>query len=109
MQKINVSYIGILADYDHGEGWIVIRWPHKYYGYEELTIDITGHCSRRMPLYSGQGPPEYVELTRDRLRLRFDAKLAAKLKLEEDVEFSFALSDEEFSELERWVEYWNGD
>lgn len=109
MTKLSASFIGVLADYDHGEGWLVITWPHEFYGYDSLQINFDGHCSRRMPINSGSGSFEYVELTRDRIRLHFDADLAGKLKLDEDIEFSFSISDEQFTELRRWVEFWNGD
>lgn len=109
MTKLSASFIGVLADYDHGEGWMVIRWPHHHYGHDSLAITFDDHCFRRMPINSGSGRPEYVKLTRDHIQLHFDAELAGKLKMDEDVEFSFSISDEEFTELRRWVEFWRGD
>jgi hypothetical protein len=108
MSRYSASYVGVEADTDHGEGLVVFQWPHDRYGYESLKIDLDGHCSRRMPLYSGTGPPEFVELRRDRIRIRFDATLAQKLRLEEEIEILFDLPDAEFAELRRVVDYFDG-
>jgi hypothetical protein len=108
LTRYSATHVGVLADYDHGEGWVVFQWPHDLYGYDELKIDFDGHCSRRMPNHSGQGPPGYAELTRDGIRLRFNPQLARKLELTEQIEVSFCLSDDRFSELRRWVEFFEG-
>ncbi len=108
MSRYSATSVGVLADNDHGEGWVVFRWPHERYGVEELRIDLEGHCSRHMPIHSGEGPPEFVELQRDLIRLRFDPGLAEKLQLPEEIEIAFRLTDEEFCELRRVVEYFNG-
>ena len=108
MSVYSANYVGVLADTEHGEGWVVFQWPHDRYGYEELRIDLDGHCSRRMSICSGTGPPEIVELRRDGLRLRFDSILAQKLRLEEEIEILFDLPDAEFAELHRVVDYFNG-
>ncbi len=50
MSRYTATSVGVLADTDHGEGWVVFRWPHDGYGYEELTINLDGHCSRPMPI-----------------------------------------------------------
>lgn len=105
MMKLSAESVHVFADYDHGEGWLAIHWRHDLYGGDTLSIGFDGWCSRRMPIRSGQGPPEYVELTRDRLRLRFAPDLAKKLELDEEVEISFSASDEEFDELRRWVDF----
>jgi hypothetical protein len=108
MAQYSATYVGVQADTDHGEGWVVFQWPHGRYGYEELTIDLDGHCSRRMRLDSATGPPEFVELRRDSVRIRFDPTLAQKLRLEEEVEILFSLPDAEFDELRRVIDYFNG-
>jgi hypothetical protein len=108
MSHYVASYVGVNADTDHGEGWVVFKWPQERYGYEELTIDLDGHCRRRMPLYSGTGPPEFVELRRDGIRIRFDPILAQKLRLEEEIEILFHLPDAEFVALRRVVDYFDG-
>lgn len=109
MSRYTAISVGVLADTDHGEGRVVFKWPHELYGYEELTIDLDGYCSRRMPIHSGDGPPEFVELRRDSIKLRFTRSLAEKLQLAEEIEISFQLSDDEFSKLQRVVEYFNGE
>lgn len=108
MSPYSATSVGVMVDTDHGEGWVVFRWPHERYGHEELTIDLDGHCSRRMPIHSGEGPPEFVELQRDSIKLRFDPALADKLQLAEEIEISFSLSDDEFAELRHVVEYFSG-
>jgi hypothetical protein len=108
MSKHVASYVGVNADTDHGEGWVVFRWPHERYGHEELTIDLDGHCRRRMPLRSGTGPPAFVELRRDGVRIRFDPILAQKLGLDEEIEILFHLPDGEFAELHRVIGYFDG-
>ena len=108
MSQYSATYVGVQADTDHGEGRVVFRWPDDSYGYEELRIDLDGHCSRRMPLYSGTGPPEIVELRRDGIRIRFDPMLARKLVLEEEIEILFCLPEAEFVELRRGVDYFDG-
>jgi hypothetical protein len=105
MQHYSATSVQVLADTDHSEGWVVFRWAHDVYGYEELRIDLDGHCSRRMPSHSGSGPPEFVELRRDRVKLGFGAELARKLRLDEEVEISFSLLEPEFQELRRVIDY----
>lgn len=109
MSRFTATSVCLTADTDYGEGRVVFQWPHEFYGYEELTIDLDGYCSRRMPIHSGDGPPEFVELRRDSIKLRFTRSLAEKLHLAEEIEISFQLSDDEFSELQRVVEYFNGE
>ena len=108
MTRYAATSVDVLADTDYGEGWVVFQWPHERYGVEELRIDLDGHCSRRMPIHSGEGPPEFAELRRDQIRLRFDPVLAKKLQLSEEIEIAFRLTDEEFAELRRVVEYFSG-
>ena len=108
MSQYVASYVGVHADTDYGEGWVVFRWPHERYGYEELMIDLDGHCYRRMPIYSGRGLLKFVELRRDGIRISFDPVLAQKLGLEEEIEILFHLPDAEFVELRRVVDYFEG-
>ena len=44
------------ADTDYGEGWIGFYWIDPLCGREGISIELDGHCSRRMPIRSGQGP-----------------------------------------------------
>lgn len=106
--QYQATYVGVVADTDHGEGCIVFRWPHEHLGYELLKISLDGHCSRRMPIHSGSGPPEFVELRRDGVRVRFAPELARKLQMDEEVEILFTLADPEFEELRRVVEFFDG-
>ena len=109
LHQYPATSVGVAADLDHGVGWIVFRWPDDRYGYDELRIDLDGHCSRRMLILSGEGSPKFTELHRDRIRIRFNPQLAKKLQLEGEIEISFRLSDEEFQELRRVVEFFNGE
>ncbi len=109
MSRYTASRVEVQADTDAGEGWIVFQWPHELYGYEELKIDLDGHCSRRMPIHSGEGPPEFVELRRDGIRLRFATALARNLRLDEEIDILFELPEAEFSALRRAVEFFEGE
>jgi hypothetical protein len=103
------SSVSILADCDHGEGWLAFQWPDALFGTEGLKIDLEGFCSRKMPIRSGQGPPDFIELQRDSIRLRFSPALAKKLELDQDVEIHFSIDENQFRQLERAVAYLNGD
>lgn len=107
MERHIATYVGVQADIDHGEGWVEFRWPHDRYGYEGLRIDLDGHCSRRMPVHSGSGPPEILELRRDGITMRFEPALARKLEMDETIEILFRLSDTELAELRRVVDYFS--
>ena len=109
MHRFEAHDAGAWADLDHGEGSIGFQWPDSYFGKEGLRVTLDGHCSRNMPIRSGDGPPEFVELRRDAIRIRFDAVLAAKLELPEEIEIGFCVSDEEFAELRRFVDGFNGE
>lgn len=109
MTLYHAEKVELSADTKNGEGWITFRWPDSLYGWECLTIDLDGHCSRRMPIRSGSGPPEFVELQRDRIKLRFDPVLAGRLELEESVEITFTVTDDEFYELCKVINYLQGE
>ena len=91
---------------DYGYGWVHFEWPDAIFGKEGLEIDAEGHCSRNMPIHSGTGPPEVLELERNRIKLRFDPALAKRLQLEEEVEIRFSISDEKLCELHNLVKEW---
>jgi hypothetical protein len=101
--------VELTVDTDYGEGWVTFQWPDQLYGWECLMIYVDGHCSRRMPIRSGNGLPEFVALQRDRIKLRFDPVLAAKLELEQEVEIAFDVSDDVFRELQKAITYINGE
>jgi|SRR3954447_14957715 hypothetical protein len=105
-----VADIGVPDDIDreYGEGWLSFIWPDPMYGTERLSIDLQGHCSRRMPIRSGQGPPSFVEVGRNRIKMRFPAELAKKLELDEEIEIEFAINDQDFEQLQRTIDYFNG-
>jgi hypothetical protein len=96
------------TDRSYGEGWLSFQWADPLYGREGLTIQLDGHCSRNMPIRSGNGPPDFVDLKRDRVTLRFDPVLAKELELDEEIEIRFALTDEAFYQLQRTIDYFNG-
>src|SRR5262245_51562162 len=98
MSRYWANYVGVNAETHHGEGCVVFQWPHEHYGYEQLKLDLDGHCWRRMPIHSGSGPPEFLELLREGVRIRFDPELARKLRLGEEVEILFSLAEPEFEE-----------
>jgi hypothetical protein len=108
VDRFSASHVYIQADTEHGEGWIVFQWPDETYGDEQLKIDLDGHCSRRMPIQSGSGLPEFVEMDADRIRLRFDVTLAYRLKLAEEIEITYRLTEQEFEDLRRAVDYFGG-
>lgn len=105
MQEIHAK-VGIVADFDHGEGWLHFGWEDAIGCAASLTIDMDGHCSREMPIRSGLGPPQFLGLQRDRIRLGFTAELAAKLEMEQVVEFQFVLDDATFDQLRQFDELW---
>jgi hypothetical protein len=108
MAVYTATAVSVIADVDYGEGWITFQWPDPLYGHEGLTIDLDGHCSREMPIHSGQGPPEFVALERDSVKLRFPPALAQKLQLESDVEILFNIPDKDFTTLQLVIDYFSG-
>lgn len=96
--------VEIIADLDHGEGWIQFLWHDRQYGNEGLRIDLDGHCSRKMPMRSGTGPPEFEEIEAHRLRLRFTPILAKLLALDEVIEIEMSLSPDEFERLKQFID-----
>jgi hypothetical protein len=93
---------------DHGEGWLCFTWDDPMYGNEGLRIDLDGHCSRMMPIRSGEGPPCFAELGRNFIKIHFPSELAKKLELDEEVEITFAISDQDFDQLKRVIQYFSG-
>jgi hypothetical protein len=108
MSQYSASSVGVLIDTDHGEGWITFQWPHELYGYEELRIDLDGHCSRRMPVHSGTGPPDFVDFATRRHQDSLRPRPAQELQLEEEIEILFHLTEAEFDDVRRVVDYLNG-
>ena len=105
MQSFSASEVNNYVDMDYGEGSIRFVWPDPIFGWEQLEIDADGFCSRRMPIHSGNGPPAFVELERDRIVLRFSAELAQDLQLQDKVEIRFSLSDADFGKLRTLVDW----
>jgi hypothetical protein len=106
-----VAEVGVPDDIglEYGEGWLVFTWPDPMCGTEYLKIDVEdGHCSRMMPIRSGKGPPEFVELGRDRVKIRFSPELAKKLELDEEIVIEFAINEQDFKQLERTIQYFSG-
>jgi hypothetical protein len=95
-------------DLDYGEGWLVFTWPDPIYGTEGLQIDLDGRCSRMMPIRCGQGRPEFVDVQRDHVKIRFAAELAGKLELDEEIVVEFVINDQEFERLQRTIECFRG-
>lgn len=95
------------ADLEYGEGWLCFCWPDGMYGSEQLQIDMEGHCSRAMPIRSGQGPPEFVTVERDRVVLRFRPALARKLELDDEIEIRFSINDDDYQKLCDIVAYFS--
>jgi hypothetical protein len=101
MAVYHATDVGVIGaeHLDYGEGWVKFCWPDPLYGHDGLQINFDGFCQREMHIHSGQGPPEFVALQRDRLKLRFSPTLAEKLNLEPEVEIVFNISEDEFAEL----------
>lgn len=97
---------GSCLDFDHGEGYCSFAWEDPLYGEEGLTISFDGHCSRRMPIRSGDGIPDFVLISKDRVRLRFDANLAKKLELSELIEIRYLFTESDIRTLKEFVAVW---
>jgi hypothetical protein len=108
MNKL-ATYIDVDADYDYGDGWLAIQWDDPPEGREGLKIDLDGHCSRNMPIRSGQGPPDFELIGPDRLIIRFQKDLARKLELDETLEVRFAATDDQYNRIRAFVNYWMAD
>jgi hypothetical protein len=88
-------------------GGLSFTWADPMYGTERLSIDLEGHCSRRMPIRSGNGPPSFVELGRNYVKVRFSPDLAHKLELDEEIVIEFTINDQDFHQLQRTIDYFN--
>jgi hypothetical protein len=106
MQPFVATKVELNADLEYGEGRIRFRWPDQMSGEELLEIDCDGHCSRRMPIYSGTGPPRFIVLERNRVVIQFSATLAKQLRLEEEIEITFSISDDDFQKLVAFREFY---
>ncbi len=103
MQRIELSSVGSVLDFDHGEGWVTFSWVDTTGLDRKLKIDIDGHCSREMPIRSGSGFG-IVDIHDDSIRLCFSPELASKLELEPEVEFTGQMPDDVASDLRRLAE-----
>ncbi len=74
MQRIELSSVGSVLDFDHGEGWVTFSWVDTTGLDRKLKIDIDGHCSREMPIRSGSGFG-IVDIHDDSIRLCFHLNL----------------------------------
>lgn len=105
MVVIQANRLHLAADVNYGEGYIAFEWPEPLYGREWLQIDMEGFCSRMMPFRSGQGPPEFLDVDPEFIRLRFDQRLALRLELAPEIEIRFQASADEFRQLLQAVTY----
>lgn len=103
MQRISISSVSSVLDFDYGEGWVTIAWVDPIGLEASLTIDLDGHCSREMPIRSGSHA-RIVEIAQDRIRMHFPPSLAEKLELDPDVEFCGRLSPGVYADLCRLAE-----
>jgi len=108
MRGYSATSVRILGDFDYGEGSIEFEWPDPICGYELLIIDVDGHCSRRMPINSGSGWFEFLDVNRNRIKLRFDSALASKLQLDDVITVEYRLTDDEYDLIRRAVDYFGG-
>jgi hypothetical protein len=108
MKKL-ATCIDVNVDFDHGEGGLRIQWNDPIEGREGLTIDLDGHCSRNMPIRSGQGPPDFVLDGTDRLIMRFEKELATKLEIDETLEIQFVATDDQYNRIRAFVDFWMAD
>lgn len=109
MLRISGASVDVWADFDHGEGSLVFTWPEEPLGYETLHIVIDGHCSRRNSMLSGNGPPDFTELGREAVRIRFAPDLARRLQWPEEMEIGFEISDVKFAELRKFIDFFEGN
>lgn len=104
MQSISNAQIGSILDFDHGEGWITFSWVDANGIDRSLKIDIDGHCSREMPIRSGSGVA-ITQVRYNRVQLRFTHELAAKLELDEEIEFEGTLPADAYADLLQLADY----
>lgn len=104
MQAIPNTQIGSTLDFDHGEGWVTFSWLDADGINRSLTIDVEGHCSSEMPIRSGAGVT-IASVLRDRVRLRFTPELAARLELNDEVEFEGNVAEDTHADLLQLAEY----
>lgn len=104
MQFIPDAQIESMLDFDYGEGWLTFSWLDENRIHGALAIDIDGHCHREMPIRSGMGV-EIVAVHRDRVHLRFADQLAAKLELDQEIEFAGDISEDACADLRRMAHY----
>lgn len=109
MRLYHASAVYVSHDLDYGEGSVEFVWPDEISGWDMLHVELDGHCSRRMPLYSGREGLDRIELSRDRAKFSFAAELAERLKLDREIEIVFSIPDDLFSELEKVVDFMGGD
>lgn len=88
---------------DWGYGSLVFSWLDPEYGERQLGINVDGWCGREMPIRSGQGPPQFLEVSNRVVRLRFGDKLAAKLELPNEVTMRIDASPEEVEGLQQFL------
>lgn len=107
--KFHATVVGIPDQDSREDGnscdMLFFEWPDPLYGEEGLYIQLDGHCSCRTFLRSGNGPPEFVEVNRSNVKLRFTPKLAKYLEWDEEVEITFDITDEQYTELVKTVEH----
>ena len=100
MQSIQNAQIENMLDLDYGEGWITFSWLDENGICRSLKIDADGHCSREMPIRSGTGV-RITSVAYDRVRLQFSNDLAARLELDDQVEFVGRVSEDAYADLVR--------
>ena len=84
---------------EQGAMLVSFEWSDPLYGVEGLDVDVDGFCSRKMPIRSGKGPLEIIHFRRDSIALKFPPVLAEQLELDEEIEISFTITDDEFNSL----------
>ena len=103
MKSIQIAQIENMLDLRYGEGWLTFSWLDENDIRRSLTIDADGHCSREMPIRSGIGV-WVTSVAHDRVRLQFSNDLAARLELEDEVEFVGQIPEDAYADLLRLSE-----
>ena len=99
MKSLTATVVDVDIDKDYSEDRVSFVWSDPHFGSEGLTIEFDGHCSRKMPIRSGMGPPTVLGFKRDSITFEFPEELAEQLELPEILEIRFSIDDETFGNL----------
>jgi hypothetical protein len=97
-----------VSSLSYGYGFLTFSWHDPEYGQRRLCIDAEGWCSREMPIRSGQGPPQFVQVSNHVVRLKLDDNLSKRLELPLDLEMRVNASAEQLQGIHHLISYFDG-